>query len=261
MCMEQTFLSNQNQTISLWYQNISAKGNKSATNLSHQQDRETLLEKSNNVEEWIATLLSLESGLGISQMEEYWQAGLDKFHKSATYLEGIGLYYFRFGKHHKALKYLKKVGESGYSVVAIKVSITAAYTLAQYHLVLDHYNNLQQSDRDACEDELLSQIATSALYQGDFSLSEKLFTLLGKRKGMKKLPNLQESLLKNFGSQDSLQKFGKRMKETAQSAEKRKGVNLQDWIHFASFLMYEERYQEALDILTTVKEEKSYRLY
>lgn len=253
-------LNNESKSVKIWYNDISVKTGYQSTNSSAKTgmvEKYSIhsVETVERAEDWISICFTIESELGVNKMEDYWQSGLSKFHKSLVYLESIGFYYFRAGKHHKALKYLKKAHDINHSPLAINISIASAYALAQYHLVWDYFNLLKKEEKVSLEDDLISKVATSALQQGMYNEAEKLFQLLGQRNGIQQLPDLEKSLLDNFGNKEKMEDFYKEINEKAKDKKSRKKVSLQQWIAFASVLMYREKYEEAVEILTTVKEE------
>lgn len=257
--MEQKSFSSQskkniNKNTEVWFNDLTARTQKNKSFGTVEYSLSSI-NKIEHAEDWISICFTLESQKAIENMENFWQAGLDKFHKSLVYLESIGFYYFRAGKHHKALKYLKKAHEMSHSPLAIKIAIASAYALAQYHLVWDYFQLLHEPEKESIEDDTISKVATAALHQGLFQEAESLFELLGSRHDIKPLPSLESMLLKNFGNQENIENFHKNILEKSKSQENRKSVSLQEWIAFASILMYREKYQEAVEILTTVKEE------
>lgn len=247
-------IKNVSKNTEVWYKDLTARTQNPKIFEKVQYSLNSINEIE-HAEDWVSICFTIESQQGVENMESYWQAGLEKFHKSLVYLESIGFYYFRKGKHHKALKYLRKAHEMSHSSLAIKIAIASAYALAQYHLVWDYFQLLNLSEKNSLEDETISKVATSALHQGLFEESKDLFEILGSRNGMEPLPPLEDALLKNFGNQENIEKFHEEISAKSKSMDSRKTVSLQEWIAFASILMHREKYQEAVEILTTVKEE------
>ncbi|RME90761.1 MAG: hypothetical protein D6767_06370 [Candidatus Hydrogenedentota bacterium] len=236
---------------------------KAKTFLKHENpntdDLSTLIGECNVPEEWIGFCFALESSpylVNKNILKQAWELGLSKFKNSAIYLESIGFYYYRERLHKKAKDYLKKASKIQPSVTAIKLQMATAYGSGNYSEVLDCFEKLSPQDQDKLEDDLLAKTATAALMEGNYSLSETLLAKIKKRRNLPELPTLEESLMQRFESPEKLGQWVDEMRHKAKNKKERDQVATTEWITYASALMFEKNYKEALELLLTIKKER-----
>lgn len=214
---------------------------------------EQLLNSVEQPEEWIEICFAVESEHDHAHLEDFWLTGLEKFSHHNIYREAIGLYYLREKKYHKSLNYLKKAHDNGASSIAIAASISAAYALAQHHLVWDYFMLLSNDERMKLDDGLLFKVATSAMDKSKYKEAERIFTVIRQRNRADELPSLEDKIRNEFKDENSLQNFKKSMQKNAGDAVKRRQVAVTDWVTYASILMLDGDYNQALDLLLKVK--------
>ncbi len=216
---------------------------------------EALLQHASRPEEWLDICYQAEPNAPVKELEQLWLSGLEKFSNSVLYLENLGYFYYKKGKYHKALEYLAKSHTNERSFFALTVAIAAAYAVTQYHLVLDYYGMLSTPEKNKLDEDMLTRVATAALHQGAYELSADLFTLIRTKNKAPELPTLEKSLKDKFGSMKKMENWVGEIEKKCQSKKDRQDISLNDWITFASVLIHNRQYKEALTQMETVKKE------
>lgn len=215
-----------------------------------------LLNAVDSAEVWVGLCFALESRSDHKRLENLWLAGLEKFQKSVLYQESLGYFYYRHKKYHKALHFLQKAMITSESLLPLKVSISAAFALAQYQLVWDYFQTLPNNERKNLEDDLIAKVATAALEYGKYKEAQNLFVYLKEKNNLPSLPTLKESLINQFGSDDQMTDWFNDMKKYVKDKKARQKHHFSDWVTYALVLLNQEKYKDALNLLETVREEQ-----
>ncbi|MDH4200583.1 MAG: hypothetical protein OEV66_09410 [Spirochaetia bacterium] len=237
-------------------QKIFAKANKDTAPMDLQNSLiQELLKLAKKPEDWLEICFFSEQNNKVDH-ENLWLAGLEKFNGSALYLENLGYFYFQKTMYHKALDYLSRSHALEKSFFALSLAIASAYAITQYHLVMEYFSILSMSDKKKLNEDLLMKVATSALHQNQFDLSIEIFESIRKKNKIQPLPGIQDHLIKKFGSSDKIMQWSNSMDNQVQNKKNRSTLSMEECITYASILIYQDKYQSALEHLLTIKEER-----
>ena len=217
-----------------------------------------LLQHASEAEEWLEIcFLAEQSGTKPEEMiENLWVAGLEKFSGSSAYLESLGYFFYQKGIFHKSLNYLSKANALGKSFFALTLSMVAAYAVTQYHLVIDYYNALSKNDREKLDEDIIMKVATAALHRKDYQLSQNLFTYIREKNEAPPLPSLEETMMERFGSMSKLKNWVNEMAQKTKAPGQKEELSLTDCITYASALMHLNQFDQALEHMEAVKNER-----
>jgi len=197
-----------------------------------------------------------EKGYSRENMETMWIAGLEKFSNSSVYLENIGIFYYCNEKYHQALNYLSKTHQIEKSFFSLCLAIVAASLVAQYHLTWDYYTFITPKDRLKLDNEILMKVAGSAMELKKYEEAAEIYALIQKSNNIETLPTLRDSLLARFQNEVKIIQWVENMEETRKNSKLREATSLADTITYASALMYLNKFQEAMEYMQLIKQER-----
>lgn len=218
------------------------------------KNRQATLADNSTPEEWIEACFELEASSATSGLEHLWEKGLAKFTDSAIFLEAYSHYLYRRKRYHKVLELTQPLLKKSTSLTQLKIGMSSAYALSQFKLAWNMFSSIHSSHQEQLEDDLLSQAATSAMMISLYKEAESVLLILRQRYNAPELPSLEESLLEQFGSHDKRMTWMQSVSQKIGNGESLKKISLSQLVTYASALMFEGKYKEALKMLTSYKE-------
>lgn len=160
--------------------------------------------------------------------------------------------FFHAGKYHKCLEYTKRAGANA-SAELFQCAIQSAFKLSQYHLVWDYFLALTPAQREKCDYSLLALVANAAMRLEKFHEAEKILNLVKLRIKAPDLPSFEEVIRTHIGTAAQVDAFIKEMKGKKPEIRKQNPADLKPWIDYSLALFTKGKYQDAVEMLHTVR--------
>jgi len=225
------------------------------------KDKQTQLQKimilaknTDSDKQAVFALLEIENKLEYKKTNDTWLFLKEIFSSSEFFILNYGAFLLRNKKFDKVLNLLNN-RETKAEGFRFSLICEAAFNLGQYNLLAKKYEKLENKTKKELPQESLMMVANSYLQNDGYTQAMEIFDKIKIAKGLKPLPSIeavvaQKMKTKNFDS------WFKNLQSHVKDKSLRKRHNTYEWVKFSTILISENRFQDAVELLSNLKKEK-----